>query len=106
MSRRLRLGAANGLDGPMPTIPTRSKRRRSEALRGASADPLATPKPTMPTRPARRSASPARRQRENSQDEIYERIYVAILEHLDHIEGSMKLEAPTEDADLEAIFRT
>ena len=38
----------------------------------------------MPTRPARRSASPARRQRENSQDEIYERIYVAILEHRLH----------------------
>jgi len=35
-------------------------------------------------RPARRNASPARGQRENSQDEIYERIYVAILEHRLH----------------------
>jgi DNA-binding GntR family transcriptional regulator len=39
----------------------------------------------MPSaRPSRRSASPARRQREASQDEIYERIYVAILEHRLH----------------------
>ena len=28
-----------------------------------------------------------------------------MLEHLDHIESSMKLEAPTEEVDLEAIFR-
>lgn len=39
----------------------------------------------MPTRPARRpAASPARLQRENTHDEIYERIYVAILEHRLH----------------------
>jgi len=38
----------------------------------------------MPTRPARRSASPARRKQENSQDAIYEKIYVAILEHRLH----------------------
>ena len=34
-----------------------------------------------PTRTARRGASQARLQRENAHDEIYERIYVAILEH-------------------------
>jgi len=28
-----------------------------------------------------------------------------MVEHLNHIESSMKLEAPTEEADLEAIFR-
>ena len=38
----------------------------------------------MPTRPARRGASQARLQRENAHDEIYEKIYVAILEHRLH----------------------
>ncbi|MGR4867537.1 GntR family transcriptional regulator [Variovorax sp. LARHSF232] len=37
-----------------------------------------------PTRPARRGATPARLQRENAHDEIYEKIYVAILEHRLH----------------------
>jgi DNA-binding GntR family transcriptional regulator len=47
-------------------------------------DPLATPNPPMPTRTARRAATPARLQRENTHDEIYEKIYVAILEHRLH----------------------
>ena len=38
----------------------------------------------MPTRPARRGASQARLQRETAHDEIYEKIYVAILEHRLH----------------------
>jgi DNA-binding GntR family transcriptional regulator len=38
----------------------------------------------MPTRTARRGASQARLQRENAHDDIYERIYVAILEHRLH----------------------
>jgi DNA-binding GntR family transcriptional regulator len=38
----------------------------------------------MPTRTARRGASQARLQRENTHDEIYEKIYVAILEHRLH----------------------
>lgn len=38
----------------------------------------------MPNRPARRGASQARLQRENAHDEIYEKIYVAILEHRLH----------------------
>lgn len=37
-----------------------------------------------PNRPARRGASQARLQRENAHDEIYEKIYVAILEHRLH----------------------
>lgn len=47
----------------------------------AAADALATLNP-MPTRP--RKATPARLQRENTHDEIYEKIYVAILEHRLH----------------------
>ena len=48
-------------------------------------DSLATlnPKP-MPTKSARKSASQARLDRENTYDEIYEKIYVAILEHRLH----------------------
>ena len=47
--------------------------------------PIATPHPTMPTRSARKpAATPARIERENTQDEIYEKIYVAILEHRLH----------------------
>ncbi|MCW5635304.1 MAG: GntR family transcriptional regulator [Rubrivivax sp.] len=38
----------------------------------------------MPTRTARRGPSTARLQRENTHDEIYEKIYVAILEHRLH----------------------
>jgi DNA-binding GntR family transcriptional regulator len=38
----------------------------------------------MPTRIARKSATPARLARENAHDEIYEKIYVAILEHRLH----------------------
>jgi DNA-binding GntR family transcriptional regulator len=38
----------------------------------------------MATRSARKTSTPARLERENSQDEIYEKIYVAILEHRLH----------------------
>jgi DNA-binding GntR family transcriptional regulator len=38
----------------------------------------------MPTKSARRPAPPTRLERENTQDEIYEKIYVAILEHRLH----------------------
>ena len=44
-------------------------------------DTLATLDPAAPTKPARKSVSQARLERENTHDEIYERIYVAILEH-------------------------
>lgn len=48
-------------------------------------DPLARLSlPPMATRTARRAATPARLQRENAHDEIYEKIYVAILEHRLH----------------------
>ena len=38
----------------------------------------------MPTRPARRGALPSQLRRENTHDEIYEKIFVAILEHRLH----------------------
>lgn len=53
-------------------------------VRGAT-DPLATLNPpAMPTKRARPAASQARFDRENVHDEIYEKIYVAILEHRLH----------------------
>lgn len=42
---------------------------------------LATLDPVMPIKRARESVSAARHERENTHDEIYERIYNAILEH-------------------------
>lgn len=66
---RLALG-----DGRLPTI-------------AAGVRPAANPQPDppiMPTRPAHRGASQARLQRENAHDDIYEKIYTAILEHRLH----------------------
>jgi DNA-binding GntR family transcriptional regulator len=52
---------------------------------GDRGHPLASLQPPpMATRTARRVATPARLQRENAHDEIYEKIYVAILEHRLH----------------------
>lgn len=48
-----------------------------------AANPQRDP-PTMPTRSARSGTSQASLQRENTHDEIYERIYTAILEHRLH----------------------
>jgi len=48
-----------------------------------AADALATLNP-MPTRTTKKAATAARLQRENTHDEIYEKIYVAILEHRLH----------------------
>jgi len=72
------------LGGALPTISDgeRTSGRRRHPLRTAAKtqpDP-----PTMPTRSARRGASQARLQRENAHDEIYEKIYTAILEHRLH----------------------
>jgi DNA-binding GntR family transcriptional regulator len=66
-------------DEAVPTIPDAPSCCAHGLPRFAS-DTEAPPDP-MPTRPARRSPSPARLQRENTHDEIYEKIYVAILEH-------------------------
>jgi DNA-binding GntR family transcriptional regulator len=52
---------------------------RDRALRAT--DSLATLHPAAPAKRARKSVSRARLERENTHDEIYERIYAAILEH-------------------------
>ena len=66
---RLALGGSR-----LPTIATGARK---------AADTQADP-PTMPTRTVRSGASQARLQRENTHDEIYEKIYTAILEHRLH----------------------
>jgi len=69
---------------PVPTMKRASRARRQDVSKRAAPDPFATLNPPMPAPSPRRSATPARLQRENAQDEIYERIYVAILEHRLH----------------------
>jgi DNA-binding GntR family transcriptional regulator len=68
----------------LPTIGVDPDPACGHAHLRSAPDPEATPNPPMPTRTARRSPSPARLQRENTHDEIYEKIYVAILEHRLH----------------------
>ena len=73
--------AGCGRSDAVPTIADdRARPRRAPTPAG---DPLASLNPSspMPTRTARKSASQARLQRENTHDDIYEKIYVAILEH-------------------------
>nr|WP_284619483.1 GntR family transcriptional regulator [Rubrivivax pictus] len=78
------------LDGTLPTIAAAgASHLRCNRPRCGHPDPVATPNatptPAMPTRTASRAAStPARLQRENAQDEIYEKITAAILEHRLH----------------------
>jgi DNA-binding GntR family transcriptional regulator len=57
----------------------------AKAAAARVADPIATLNPpSMPTKRARPDASPAHLERETANDDIYERIYVAILEHRLH----------------------
>ena len=79
--------APSGPPGAAPGLPTigaepfeRARQRRVRLAR----DPLALLNPDMPTARARKPALQARLQRENTHDEIYEKIYVAILEHRLH----------------------
>src|SRR5689334_20598391 len=71
-------------------VPTICAHGASGGDRAASSarDPLASLTPAMPSRSsasgARKPASQARLERENAHDEIYEKIYVAILEHRLH----------------------
>jgi DNA-binding GntR family transcriptional regulator len=73
---------------PLPTIHALDARAgRGPARR--KAEPLATPNtPAMPSRSARNASrkmpTQARLEREGANDEIYEKIYVAILEHRLH----------------------
>jgi len=74
----------DGLSGVVPTMTTRSAAAPRHARVARTPDPLATLDPHMPTKTARKSASQARLERENAHDEIYDKIYVAILEHRLH----------------------
>jgi DNA-binding GntR family transcriptional regulator len=93
MSKPLRTDARSALSRTAPTraasagVPTIPRHRShagctGHALRLPTSSPP-TP-PAMPTRIARKSATPAKLARENTHDEIYEKIYVAILEHRLH----------------------
>ena len=62
----------------------RSSLRSRKSPSTVSHDPHHDHAHMPPNRPARRGASQARLQRENAHDEIYEKIYVAILEHRLH----------------------
>jgi DNA-binding GntR family transcriptional regulator len=75
---------ATELSTALPTIAVDAVACCSHRRFRLAADPLATLNPDMPTRSARKPTSQARFERENSQDEIYEKIYVAILEHRLH----------------------
>lgn len=78
--------ALEGADA-VPTIARATRRTARAPTRTALTHPLHElhrDTAPMPTRPARRGASQARLQRENAHDEIYEKIYAAILEHRLH----------------------
>lgn len=72
-----------GASERVPTIGDRPMGACHHGVRLAG-DPLAQLKTDMPTARARKPALQARLQRENTHDEIYEKIYVAILEHRLH----------------------
>ena len=78
--RALPTDAAPGLSTIADEPSARTRQRRVRLAR----DPLALLNPDMPTARARKPALQARLQRENTHDEIYEKIYVAILEHRLH----------------------
>ena len=76
----LRTDASRGLS----TIGTEPSERACKHRARLARDPLALLNPDMPTERARKPALQARLQRENTHDEIYEKIFVAILEHRLH----------------------
>jgi len=80
-------GTRAALDDPSGAVPTMTPRsagasRHARVTRAP--DSLDTLHHQMPTKSARKPASQARLERENAHDEIYEKIYVAILEHRLH----------------------
>jgi DNA-binding GntR family transcriptional regulator len=77
---RQRAHASDGLS----TISIESSERACQRRVRLATDPLEQLSPDMPTARARKPALQARLQRENTHDEIYEKIYVAILEHRLH----------------------
>ena len=68
----------------VPTMAPHSAGPCDHAHGRRTSDPLATLNPSMPTPSARKATSQARLDRETAHDEIYEKIYVAILEHRLH----------------------
>ena len=76
---RVALGA-----GPLPTMRAEAHATCSHGAESPAPRSAHQRLPPMPTRSARRGASQAKLQRENAHDEIYEKIYVAILEHRLH----------------------
>ena len=77
---RQRAHASDGLS----TISIESSERACQHRVRLATDPLEQLNPDMPTARAHKPALQARLQRENTHDEIYEKIYVAILEHRLH----------------------
>lgn len=81
------LAALAEADLPFPTIAADGADRRQYRCRHGvrlAREPHALQNPDMPTARTRKPASQARLQRENTHDEIYEKIFVAILEHRLH----------------------
>jgi DNA-binding GntR family transcriptional regulator len=71
--------------GDAGRLPTMAAHRCTvHAARPVSSSSASSTPTAMQTRIARKSATPARLARENTHDEIYEKIYVAILEHRLH----------------------
>lgn len=75
--------SAAAMPGVPTIVPDSSERACAHQVRLAR-DPLALLNLDMPNARARKPALQARLQRENTHDEIYEKIYVAILEHRLH----------------------
>jgi DNA-binding GntR family transcriptional regulator len=88
MQRDRRIDALAALSRGAEAVPTMAAHRPHAGCSGHAARPLFAssppPPPTMPTRIARKAATPARLARENTHDDIYEKIYTAILEHRLH----------------------
>jgi DNA-binding GntR family transcriptional regulator len=79
--RRVRPDA--GAQG-VPTIAAKPFEHACPQCLPVARDPLSQLNPDMPNARARKPALQARLQRENTHDEIYEKIFVAILEHRLH----------------------
>ena len=77
-------GGLEALAGAVPTMAGRTDDACRHGRVRRPCDSLATLNPDMPTKSVRKPVSPARLERENTHDEIYEKIYVAILEHRLH----------------------
>lgn len=73
---------AQALDDALQALPTMT--RRAPSPRESRSPPPPSRPQSMPSSRTRKSPVAARLERENAQDEIYERIYAAIVEHRLH----------------------